>query len=155
MPNSPLILILFFVFFGLPELGIEVNLFWDMTIALIIFEISQLSEIVRGGLNSVDKGQIETARSQGISYVHMLICIILPQSFKNMIPAIVNQFITIVKDTSYTAMFGLMEVLNSATIIWNQDFGYIFPIIFLVAFIYFVINFSLSTLNIKIESKIG
>ncbi|RDI38486.1 amino acid ABC transporter permease [Falsibacillus pallidus] len=153
--NTPLILILFFTFFGLPELGIDVTLFWKLAIALIIFEISQLSEIVRSGLNSIEKGQIEAARSQGLTYIQTLIYIIMPQAFKRMIPAIVGQFITIVKDTSYTSMFGLLEILNSAKIIWNQDFDFIFPIIILVAVIYFVINFSLSTLSIRLERRLG
>lgn len=153
--NTPLILILFFTFFGLPEAGIDVSLFWKLAIGLIIFEISQLAEIVRSGLNSVEKGQIEAARAQGLTYVQTLIFIIMPQAFKRMIPAIVGQFITIVKDTSYTAMFGLIEVLNAAKIIWNQDFAFIFPIIFMVAALYFVINFSLSSFSIRLEKRLS
>ncbi|WLD93327.1 amino acid ABC transporter permease [Alkalihalobacillus sp. AL-G] len=153
--NTPLILILFFTYFGLPELGVDVNLFWKLAIALIIFEISQLAEIVRSGFNSIEKGQIEASRAQGLSYIQTLTFIIIPQAFKRMIPAIVGQFITIVKDTSYTAMFGLLEILNSAKIIWNQDFDYIFPIIIAVAIIYFVINFSLSTFSIRLEKRLS
>ncbi|TDQ40858.1 amino acid ABC transporter permease [Aureibacillus halotolerans] len=151
--NTPLILILFFTFFGLPELGFDLSLFWKLALGLIIFEISQLAEIVRGGLNSIEKGQIEAARSQGVSYVQTLQHIILPQALKRMTPSIVSQFITIVKDTSYTSMFGLLEVLNSAKIIWNQDFDFIFPIIILVAILYFVVNFALSALSVRLEKK--
>lgn len=153
--NTPLILILFFTFFGISELNLDIPLFWKLAIGLIIFEISQLAEIVRSGLNSIEKGQIEAATSQGLTYLQRLTYIILPQAFKRMIPAIVSQFITIVKDTSYTAMFGLIEVLNSATIIWNQDFRFIFPIIIVVAIVYFVINFTLSSFSIKIEKKLS
>ena len=153
--NLPLILILYFAFFGLPEFGLQLSIFWKMAIGLIIFEISQLAEIVRGGLNSIEKGQIEAARSTGMTYRQTLFHIIIPQAFKRMIPALVSQFITIVKDTSYTAMFGLMDVLNAAQIIWNQQFSFIFPIIILVAVLYFVINFTLSSLSLRIEKKLG
>jgi len=153
--NLPLILILYFAFFGLPEFGWQLSIFWKMAIGLIIFEISQLAEIVRGGLNSIEKGQIEAARSTGMTYRQTLFHIIIPQAFKRMIPALVSQFITIVKDTSYTAMFGLMDVLNAAQIIWNQQFSFIFPIIILVAVLYFVINFTLSSLSLRIEKKLG
>jgi putative glutamine transport system permease protein len=155
--NTPLILILFFTFFGLPELNLpfDVPLFWKLAIGLIIFEISQLAEIVRGGLNSIEDGQLEAARSQGLTYMQILLHIILPQAFKRMIPAIVGQFITIVKDTSYTAMFGLLEILNRAQIIWNHQLSFIFPMIILVALIYFAINFSLSSFSIRLEKKLG
>ncbi|WP_077616740.1 amino acid ABC transporter permease [Caenibacillus caldisaponilyticus] len=153
--NLPLILILYFAFFGLPEFGLQLSIFWKMAIGLILFEISQLAEIVRGGLNSIEKGQIEAARSTGMTYRQTLFHIIIPQAFKRMIPALVSQFITIVKDTSYTAMFGLMDVLNAAQIIWNQQFSFIFPIIILVAVLYFVINFTLSSVSLRIEKKLG
>ncbi|HET7629165.1 MAG TPA: amino acid ABC transporter permease [Bacillales bacterium] len=155
--NTPLILILFFTYFGLPQLNLpfDVPLFWKLAIGLIIFEISQLAEIVRGGLNSIEDGQLEAAQSQGVTYLQMLNHIILPQAFKRMIPAIVGQFITIVKDTSYTAMFGLLEILNRAQIIWNHQLNFIFPIIVLVAVIYFVINFGLSSFSIRLEKKLS
>ncbi|MFC4619320.1 amino acid ABC transporter permease [Camelliibacillus cellulosilyticus] len=153
--NLPLILILYFSFFGLPQLGWQLDIFWKMAIGLIIFEISQLVEIVRGGLNSIEKGQIEAARSTGMTYIQTLVQIIIPQAFKRMIPAIVSQFITIVKDTAYTAMFGLLDVLNAAQIIWNQQYGFLFPIIILVAVLYFVINFTLSSISLRVEKRIG
>ena len=153
--NLPLILILFFTFFGLPQMGIEVSLFWKLAIGLIIFEISQLAEIVRGGLNSIEKGQLEAAKAQGVTYTQILTYIILPQAFKRMIPALVGQFITIVKDTSFTAMFGLLEILNSAQIIWNQQLSFLFPMIILVALIYFAINFTLSTISLKVEKRLN
>ncbi|HEX6923427.1 MAG TPA: amino acid ABC transporter permease [Bacillales bacterium] len=155
--NTPLILILFFTFFGLPQLDLpfEIPLFWKLAIGLIIFEISQLAEIVRGGLNSIEEGQLEAAHSQGLTYMQILMHIILPQAFKRMIPAIVGQFITIVKDTSYTALFGLLEILNRAQIIWNHQLNFIFPMIILVALIYFVINFTLSSFSIRLEKKLS
>ncbi|HET7580765.1 MAG TPA: amino acid ABC transporter permease [Bacillales bacterium] len=155
--NTPLILILFFTFFGLPELNlpIEIPLFWKLAIGLIIFEISQLAEIVRGGLNSIEEGQLEAAHSQGLTYMQILLHIILPQAFKRMIPAIVGQFITIVKDTSYTAMFGLLEILNRAQIIWNHQLSFIFPVILLVAILYFVINFLLSSFSLQLEKRLS
>jgi aspartate/glutamate/glutamine transport system permease protein len=153
--NLPLILILYFAFFGLPELGIQLDIFWKMAIGLIVFEISQLVEIVRGGLNSIEKGQIEAARSTGMTYTQTLRYIIIPQAFKRMIPAIVGQFITIVKDTAYTAMFGLLDLVNAAQIIWNHQYSYLFPIIVFVAIVYFVINFTLSSFSLRIEKRLS
>jgi len=98
--NLPLLLIIFFTYFALPQIGIRFNIFWSAVVALTIFESAMLSEIFRAGLNAVPKGQMEAGLSTGLSYVQVLRSIVMPQAFKAMLPAIVSQLISLIKDTS-------------------------------------------------------
>lgn len=151
---TPLILLLFMSFFGLPALGIYTSLFIKALVAIVIFNSALLAEIIRGGLNSVDKGQIEAARSQGLSYTQTLNSIIAPQALRKMIPPIVSQFITVIKDTSFAAPLGLIEMLGAGTILWNQQLNWIFPLIILIAFLYFILNYTLSVFSLKLEKHL-
>lgn len=91
--NLPLLLIIFFTFFALPEIGIKLEITAAAITALTIFESAMLSEIIRSGLKSIDKGQIEAARSSGLSYTQTLFFIVMPQALRRMVPPIVSQFI--------------------------------------------------------------
>ncbi len=95
--NLPLLLIIFFTYFALPQIGIRMNIFWSAVAALTIFESAMLSEIFRAGLNAVPKGQMEAGLSTGLTYVEALRSIVLPQAFKSMMPAIVSQLISLIK----------------------------------------------------------
>ncbi|WP_313510973.1 amino acid ABC transporter permease, partial [Enterococcus sp.] len=98
--NLPLLLIIFFTYFALPQIGIRFDIFWSAVVALTIFESAMLSEIFRAGLNAVPKGQMEAGLSTGLTYVEVLRSIVVPQAFKAMLPAIVSQLISLIKDTS-------------------------------------------------------
>ena len=88
--NLPLLLIIFFVYFALPEIGIKFSIEWSAIFALTVFESAMVSEIIRSGLNSVHKGQIEAGRSSGLSYIQTLWHIVLPQGLRRMVPPIVS-----------------------------------------------------------------
>ena len=109
--NLPLLLIIFFTYFALPQIGIQMNIFWSAVAALTIFESAMLSEIFRAGLNAVPKGQMEAGLSTGLTYVETMRTIVLPQAFKSMIPAIVSQLISLIKDTSLAVIISLPELL--------------------------------------------
>ena len=98
--NLPLLLILFFTYFALPDIGIRLNVVAAAIIAMSIFESAMLAEIVRSGINAVPRGQMEAARSNGLTFYQAMRYIIMPQALKKMIPPIVSQFISLVKDTS-------------------------------------------------------
>ncbi|KMZ42361.1 MULTISPECIES: amino acid ABC transporter permease [Bacillales] len=151
--NLPLLLIIFFTYFALPEVGIKLDKFWAAVLALVIFEAAMLSEIVRSGLNSVEKGQIEAARSSGLNYVQTLWHVVLPQALRRMVPPIVSQFISLLKDTSLAVVIALPELMNHAQIINGRNVNYVIPTFLLVAVMYFVVNYALSVVSKRLENK--
>jgi putative glutamine transport system permease protein len=151
--NLPLLLIIFFTYFALPEVGIKMSKMNAAIVALVIFESAMLAEIVRSGLNSIDRGQIEAARSSGLSAVQTMRFIILPQGLRRMVPPIVSQFISLLKDTSLAVVIALPELMNHAQIINGRNVNYVIPTFIMIALMYFVVNYALSILSRKLENK--
>ncbi|MGK5509238.1 amino acid ABC transporter permease [Brevibacillus formosus] len=151
--NLPLLLIIFFTYFALPEVGFKLDKFWAAVLALVIFEAAMLSEIVRSGLNSVEKGQIEAARSSGLNYVQTLWHVVLPQALRRMVPPIVSQFISLLKDTSLAVVIALPELMNHAQIINGRNVNYVIPTFLMIALMYFVVNYALSVVSKRLENK--
>lgn len=153
--NLPLLLIIFFTFFALPEIGIKLEITAAAITALTTFESAMLSEIIRSGLKSIDKGQIEAARSSGLSYTQTLFFIVMPQALRRMVPPIVSQFISLLKDTSLAVVIALPELIHNAQIINGQsaDGSYFFPIFLLAALMYFAVNYSLSLAARRLEVR--
>jgi His/Glu/Gln/Arg/opine family amino acid ABC transporter permease subunit len=126
--NTPLVVQLFFLFLGLPFLGIRFssetfeNLFRSAFIGMALYHGAYVAEIVRGGLLGVDKGQIEAARSLGLSYVGMLRFVQLPQTFRAVIPPLGNIAIALVKNTSLASTIGVLEILSAAEIVESRTF---------------------------------
>ncbi|MBP9001540.1 MAG: amino acid ABC transporter permease [Lachnospiraceae bacterium] len=163
--NTPLLLWIFIcvVFCPSPEAfnrkmfgltSVESKLLWKAAIALILFESSIIAEIIRGGLNSVLAGQFEAAKSQGFNAVQTFFFIILPQAFKNVVPTLLGQVISTIKDSSYLANVAVIELMarvkqvlssagqyNKTMSIHSSD---VFVLFGFAALIYFVIDFALS-----------
>ena len=140
--NTPLLLWIMFTFFvaQLPPLGAAV-------LAFTLFTAASVAEIVRGGLASVPAGQYEAAHSQGFSAPQMYLYIILPQALRNMVPALLSQFVTTIKDTSYLwGAMALQELMGRGMILMNSynSTVQIFAIFALMALIYFIVCFTLS-----------
>lgn len=151
--NLPLLLIIFFTYFALPQIGIRFDIFWSAVVALTIFESAMLSEIFRAGLNAVPKGQAEAGLSTGLSYVQTMLIIIIPQAFRSMIPAIISQLISLVKDSSLAIIISLPELTHHARIIYGQDTNYVLPMFVAMTASYFVICYLLSLLSRYLENK--
>lgn len=153
--NLPLILIIFFTYFGLPQIGFKPAPIWASVIAMAIFESAMVAEIVRAGIVSIPTGQMEGARANGLSYWQALRFIILPQAVKNMIPAIVSQFISLVKDTSLATIIVLPDLMNHAQIIYGQNTNYTIPMFLALAVMYFIVCYSLSLLSEYLDHRMG
>ncbi len=151
--NLPLILILFFTYFGLPNLGVKPEIIPAAILAMTIFESTMLAEIVRSGIQAVDSGQMEGARANGLTYWQGLWYIVLPQALNKMIPAIVSQFISLVKDTSLATIILLPEMLYRSQIIYGQNTNYIIPMFLAIAVMYFIVCYLLSVLARYLEKR--
>ncbi|MEF9841640.1 MAG: amino acid ABC transporter permease [Raoultibacter sp.] len=142
--NTPLLLWIMFTFFvaQLPPIGAAV-------LAFTLFTSASVAEIVRGGLASVHSGQYEAAKSQGFSIVQTYVLIILPQALRNMIPALLSQFVTTIKDTSFLwGAMALQELMGRGMILMNSynSTEQIFMIFGIMAVMYFIVCFALSQL---------
>ncbi|MCT8388912.1 amino acid ABC transporter permease [Leuconostoc holzapfelii] len=142
--NLPLLLIIFFVYFALPKIGIHLPIFWATVVAMSTFESAMLAEIVRGGLESIDIGQFEGARANGLSNVQTMVYIVLPQAYKKMIPPIISQLISLVKDTSLAMGIVLSEMTYRGQIVYAQNSTYIIPVLAVITLVYFILNYGLS-----------
>ncbi|WP_424684583.1 amino acid ABC transporter permease [Enterococcus sp.] len=151
--NLPLLLIIFFTYFALPQVGIKLSIFWAAVAALTIFESAMLSEIFRAGLNAVPKGQMEAGLSTGLSYTETMLSIVIPQAFKSMIPALVSQLISLIKDTSLAVIISLPELTHNAKIIYGQNENYVIPMFVAMTVMYFVICYVLSVLSKYLERR--
>ncbi|MFC6315843.1 amino acid ABC transporter permease [Lapidilactobacillus achengensis] len=153
--NLPLLLIIFFMYFGLPgTLGIRLNTVTAAIVALTVFESAMLAEIIRSGIASVDHGQMEAARSNGMTYLQAMWYIILPQALRRMVPPIVSQFVSLVKDSSLATIILLPELMYHAQIIYGQNSNYMIPMFVALAVLYFAICFLLSRLSRALAKRL-
>jgi putative glutamine transport system permease protein len=149
--NLPPLLLIFFAFFALPDIGIKLDPKLAVIVALSAYGSALIAEVVRGGLHSIENGQMEAARSQGFSYIQTIRYIFFPQAFRRMIPTLTGVFITLIKDTSLAVIISLEELTKAAQIIYSSDVQYVIPILLLIALIYFFINYGLSLISRKLE----
>ncbi|HHX04118.1 MAG TPA: amino acid ABC transporter permease [Tissierellia bacterium] len=137
MKGTPLLLQLFFVYFGLPYLGIAIERLLACFVAFILNYTAYFAEIVRGGLQSIDRGQIEAAKVLGIRRTQRFFYIILPQLTKIVLPSIANESATLIKDSSLIYVIGVGELLRAGKIAVNT-LASIIPFL-LVALIYLIV----------------
>jgi polar amino acid transport system permease protein len=158
--SVPLILVIFwFCFFppGLSETLRSVVRVYYGILALIAFTGAYIAEIVRAGILSVSKGQMEASRSSGLTHTQSMIYIILPQALKNMIPSLVNQFVSLIKDTSLLWFVGVMEFTSTIFATSNREVNttVTMGLYFFAAVVYFLVCYPLTASSRKLEKKLG
>ncbi|WP_297521015.1 amino acid ABC transporter permease [uncultured Clostridium sp.] len=151
MRGTPLLLQLVVIFFGLPLVDINLDRFPAAILAFILNYAAYFGEIFRAGILDVDNGQIEASEILGFSKAHTLLRIVMPQMIKKVFPAIANEVITLVKDTSLVYVVGLGELLRAGKIASNRDASLV-PLL-LVGAIYLIVIAILTLIFNKLEKK--
>lgn len=142
--GSPLLVQLFLVYFGIPQLlGHPVDRFWSAVFVLSLNCGAYIAEIFRAGIQSIDRGQMEAARSLGMTHVQAMKYVILPQAFKRVIPPLGNEFIIMLKDTSLVSGIGLAELARTGQLIIANNYRAL-EVWSLVAVIYIIMTLLIS-----------
>ena len=153
--GTPVYVQLAFFYYGLPSLFPGVNISAYIS-AIIIFSLNSgayLSEIIRAGVEGIDKGQIEAAKALGVKMSDIAKDIIIPQAFRNVLPAVVNEFITLTKETSIVSVIGLHDMMYYANAV-NSKFWSQFEPMLVVFVAYYIMNKTLSFIGKLIERKL-
>ncbi|WP_263063336.1 amino acid ABC transporter permease [Dickeya dadantii] len=152
----PLLMFIFWVYFFVPALiGHAISGFSTMLITLVIYEGAYISEIIRAGIQGLPKGQMEASRAVGLSYIQSIKKVMLPQALYNMIPALIGQFISVIKDTSLAYIISVNELTYAANQINNALLTKSFQVFFLLAIIYFILGYFLTQISRYIERRIA
>lgn len=154
--GTPLLMVVFWAYFFLPSVtGQKTGQFATMLAALVLFNGAYLAEIVRAGIAGMPRGQMECARSLGLSYSAAMRHVILPQAARNMLPSLVNQFVTTLKETSLGYIIGLTEVSFIASQINAQVLTRPAAVYSALALTYFVLCFGLSRIAYALEIRLA
>lgn len=161
--GTPLLVQIYIIYFGFPTIGIKFpsigpipSEYIAAIVALSINSSAYIAEILRSGIQSVDKGQMEASRSLGLDYSMSMKLVIIPQALKNVIPALANEFIVLVKESSIVSVIGIQDLMYSADIVKGNTYLAFEPLL-VAAMIYFVLTFTLSKLvglfELKLQNK--
>jgi polar amino acid transport system permease protein len=161
--GTPMLVQIFFIFYALPQLGLKIPeapmfgpdfpRYVSGIIALSLNSGAYVAETIRAGIQAVDKGQAEAARSLGMSHGLAMRKIVLPQAFKNILPALGNEFVTIIKESSIVSVIGIGELMFRTSTVYGNSFRY-FESLIICALIYFVLTFTTSRLIGLMERRL-
>ncbi|MET3504687.1 amino acid ABC transporter permease [Halalkalibacter oceani] len=151
--GTPLILQLSIIYFGLPQFNLDISAYQAGVLAFGLNSAAYVSEIIRAGIQAVDKGQKEAAAALGIPYRPMMLRIILPQAFRNILPALFNEFINLTKESAIVSVIGVMDLMRRAQIVNAQIFSYFEALLF-VGLIYYLLVMVLTLIGRMIERRL-
>ena len=150
--GTPMLVQILFVFYVLPEFGMTIAPFWAASIAIGLNSSAYISQIIRAAINAVPKGQVEAARTLGFTPIKTIRYIIFPQAVRFALPALGNELITLVKDSSLASIIGVMELSKEGSIIRSRTYD-AFSILLAVSFIYLTLTASLGFILKKFETR--
>ena len=150
--GTPMLVQVLIVYYGLPQLGVRLPRMTAGILALVINSGAYMAEIVRSGIQAIDVGQTEASRSLGMTQVQTMLYIILPQALKNILPAIGNEFVVIIKESSILYTIGIYELTYQANKLASTNFRYL-ETLTVSALIYFVLTFTTSKLLGLLERR--
>jgi aspartate/glutamate/glutamine transport system permease protein len=152
--NIPLLIVLFFVYHGLPRAGLTFSAFNSALIAISVYTAAFVAEVVRAGIQAVHKGQLEAARSLGLSYIQTMRFVILPQAFSITVPPLGNIFIAMLKNTSLASTIAVAELLYQAEVLDSRTFR-TFEIFITVGILYLTLTLPLGALVNDLERRLA
>lgn len=152
--GTPLLLQLFFFYYGLPLIGIQLEPFGAAVLGLTLNCSAYMAEIIRGGILSIDKGQFEAAKALGFSYSQTMKKIVLPQTYRIIIPPVGNEFIAMIKDTSLVSSIAMVELMRSAQQIYAATFKPI-EVFFTAAILYLLLTTIFTSVFSLLEKKLA
>ena len=151
----PLLVQVFMMYFGIPlVLPVKFNAFQAGTLVFAMNSAAYISESMKGGIRAIDRGQYEAAMALGIHYPSMMKDIILPQAIKSVLPSLVNEFISLLKNTTLISSIGLVDILRVGQMIQSKTYRAFEPF-FVIAIFYYVLVMLLSTLGKTLERKVN
>lgn len=148
----PILVLIFFVYYGLPPLGLNLSSFWAAVLALTVFKTAQVIEYVRGAVASIPRGQMEAAKAIGLIFPQRLRYVIFPQATRRFLPPWLNGVTDAVKGSALVSLLGVVDLMHAI----NQVIGRTYepmPLYVLGALIYFAINYSLSSASRVLERR--
>ena len=163
MRSVPLVLVIFWFYFLVPYIGawiigasqpVQVGAFLSCVITFMLFEAAYYCEIMRAGIQSIPRGQVEAGQALGLNYWQTMGTVVLPQAFRNMTPVLLTQTIILFQDTSLVYVISVTDFLGAAAKIANRDYRLIEMYTF-AAVVYFIISFSLSFTVKKLQARMA
>ena len=149
----PLVMVIFWIWFIIPQLlRLPIPEYGVALTAFVIFEAAYFGEIVRAGVQSVPRGQVEAARTLGLTPTQTMAYVVLPQALRNMVPSLVTQMIVLFKDTSLASIIGYVDLTKAAQIVNNREIKP-FQLYLFIAVIYWLFAYSMSRVARRLEKK--
>jgi len=151
----PLVMVIFWFWFFVPVLRRRpVPEYWIALTAFVMFEGAYIGEIVRAGIQSVPRGQVDAATASGLNYIQMMWSIILPQAIRNIIPSLVTQFIVLFKDTSLASIIEMMDLTKAAQTVSQRELRP-FEMYLFIAVVYWIFTYSMSRFSQWLEVRMS
>ncbi|WP_320034491.1 amino acid ABC transporter permease [Halarcobacter sp.] len=152
--GTPLLIQLFFIYYGLPQIGITMSSHQAAIIGLSLNFGAYMAEIVRAGIQAIPKGQYEAADSLGLSKIQMFIHIIYPQAFKIVLPPLTNTYASILKDSSLVSVLSITELTRAGQLIYVRTYEP-FEIYLTLGVFYFVMTYTIAVFSKYLEKKVS
>ena len=151
----PLVMVIFWIWFIIPQLlRLPIPEYGVALAAFVIFEAAYFGEIVRAGIQSVPRGQVEAATALGLTRAQSMLFVVLPQAIRNMVPSLVTQMIVLFKDTSLASIIGYVDLTKAAQIVNNREIRP-FELYLFIAVVYFIFTYSMSRIAGRFERRLA